>query len=408
MKKILFLLVLLAAAAAVAGAKRKDDVKAGAAKAQSALTDAAKTAKDKVKPSAEKVADDLGDLIDDSADAASDAVDDVVRRRPQQLTRSTTAPNLRARVGRCRRAGPSATGRHLIAFASIRWYTRIMSSPIIQTVPLGFQWPTIDPFLFCVHHLDAYPAGNADLGPVASLEGRSIGNDFEPVDGWRMYHGSTVPGFPVHPHRGFETITFVRQGLIDHADSLGAAARYGRGDVQWMTAGSGIQHAEMFPLLDRDGPNTAELFQIWINLPASDKMVEPHFTMLWDHDIPRHVETDAEGPHRPGHGDRRRTGRAHSAVAAAALVGRPARGRCCPLACRAGARRHLDDAGSGGRRHRASAVRLRRHRRRHPQCHRRGRRGRRNVGRSRRFTAARHAHRRRPRRTARDARPSDR
>jgi quercetin 2,3-dioxygenase len=170
-----------------------------------------------------------------------------------------------------------------------------MSSPIIQTVPLGFQWPTIDPFLFCVHHLDAYPAGNADLGPVASLDGRSIGNDFQPIDGWRMYHGSTVPGFPVHPHRGFETITFVRQGLIDHADSLGAAARYGRGDVQWMTAGSGIQHAEMFPLLDGDGPNTAELFQIWINLPAADKMVEPHFTMLWDHDIPRHVETDANG-----------------------------------------------------------------------------------------------------------------
>ncbi len=170
-----------------------------------------------------------------------------------------------------------------------------MPSPVLQTVPLGFQWPTIDPFLFCVHHLDHYPAGNADLGPVASLDGRAIGNDFEPVDGWRMYHGSTVPGFPVHPHRGFETITFVRRGLIDHSDSLGAAARYGQGDVQWMTAGSGIQHAEMFPLLDRDGPNTAELFQIWINLPAADKMVEPHFTMLWDHDIPRHVVVDGHG-----------------------------------------------------------------------------------------------------------------
>ncbi len=170
-----------------------------------------------------------------------------------------------------------------------------MASPVIQTVPLGFQWPTVDPFLFCVHHLDHYPAGNADLGPVAPLDDRPIGNDFAGIDGWRMYHGSTVPGFPVHPHRGFETITFVRQGLIDHADSMGAAARYGRGDVQWMTAGRGIQHAEMFPLLDRDGPNTAELFQIWINLPASDKMVEPHFTMLWDHDIPRHVVTDDEG-----------------------------------------------------------------------------------------------------------------
>lgn len=162
-------------------------------------------------------------------------------------------------------------------------------SAVLQTVPLGFQWATVDPFLFCVHHLDHYPAADGRLAPAASLDGRPLGNDFDPVDGWRMYHGSTVPGFPQHPHRGFETITFVRQGLVDHADSLGAAARYGRGDVQWMTAGAGIQHAEMFPLLDTDGPNTLELFQIWMNLPAADKMVEPHFSMLWDHEIPRHV-----------------------------------------------------------------------------------------------------------------------
>jgi quercetin 2,3-dioxygenase len=160
---------------------------------------------------------------------------------------------------------------------------------VLQTVPLGFQWPTIDPFLFCVHHLDRYPAGTASLGPSASLAGRQLGQDFEPLDGWRMYHGQVVPGFPAHPHRGFETITFVRQGLVDHADSLGAAARYGRGDVQWMTAGAGIVHAEMFPLLDRDGPNTLELFQIWLNLPAANKMVEPHFAMFWDDDLPRSV-----------------------------------------------------------------------------------------------------------------------
>lgn len=159
--------------------------------------------------------------------------------------------------------------------------------PVIQTVELGPQWPTVDPFLFCAHHDDAYPAGNAEMGPATSLAGRDIGMDFEGIDGWRMYHGQRVPGFPPHPHRGFETVTYVRKGIIDHSDSLGAAARFGRGDVQWLTAGAGIQHSEMFPLLDQNGPNPLELFQIWLNLPASDKFVDAYFTMFWDRDVPR-------------------------------------------------------------------------------------------------------------------------
>ena len=162
-----------------------------------------------------------------------------------------------------------------------------MSEVVLQTMPLDVQWPTLDPFLFCVHHLDYYPEANADFGPARSLAGRDIGQDFAGIDGWRMYHGQHVPGFPQHPHRGFETVTFARQGLIDHSDSLGAAARFGRGDVQWLTAGSGIVHSEMFPLLNSDGPNTAELFQIWLNLPSANKMAAPHFTMLWDANIPR-------------------------------------------------------------------------------------------------------------------------
>lgn len=157
---------------------------------------------------------------------------------------------------------------------------------VVDTVRLGTPWATADPFLFCVHHLDHYPAGTAALAPAADLRGRQLGNDFSGRDGWSMYHGLTVPGFPQHPHRGFETVTYVRQGIVDHSDSLGAAARFGRGDVQWLTAGRGINHAEMFPLLDPEGPNTLELFQIWLNLPATDKFVEPYFTMFWADQIP--------------------------------------------------------------------------------------------------------------------------
>lgn len=170
-----------------------------------------------------------------------------------------------------------------------------MDDPIREIAPLGFPWVTVDPFLFCVHHLDHYPPGNEQLGPAASLEGRRLGMDFEGIDGWRMYHGRVVPGFPAHPHRGFETVTVVRRGLIDHADSLGAAARFGPGDAQWLTAGAGIVHSEMFPLLDREGPNTFDFFQIWLNLPRADKMAPPHFSMLWRESVPRVEREDEQG-----------------------------------------------------------------------------------------------------------------
>jgi redox-sensitive bicupin YhaK (pirin superfamily) len=168
-------------------------------------------------------------------------------------------------------------------------------SAIRQTFPLGTQWPTIDPFLFVAHHLDDYPVGTVDLAPDASLDSRNIGQDFDGIDGWNMYHGSTVPGFPQHPNRGFETITYVRDGFCDHSDSLGATARFGRGDTQWMTAGKGIVHCEMFPMLNQADKNPLELFQIWLNLPAADKMVDPYFTMLWSHDTPTVVDAGPNG-----------------------------------------------------------------------------------------------------------------
>lgn len=160
-------------------------------------------------------------------------------------------------------------------------------NPIKRSFPLGFQWETQDPFLFCVHHEDQFPKGNEQMGPDAeNFKGRHMGDDFIIKDGFRMYHGKKIPGFPGHPHRGFETITVVRKGMVDHADSLGAAGRYGNGDVQWMTAGKGVQHSEMFPLLSQTEENPLELFQVWLNLPKKDKLVEPHFKMLWRESIP--------------------------------------------------------------------------------------------------------------------------
>jgi redox-sensitive bicupin YhaK (pirin superfamily) len=135
---------------------------------------------------------------------------------------------------------------------------------------------TLDPFLFAVHHVDYYPAGDSKMR--APRHGN--GADFNPSSPYRMYHGDQIPGFPHHPHRGFETLTATLAGLIDHADSMGNAGRYGEGDLQWMTAGKGVVHGEMFPLINQDKPNTLKLFQIWLNLPKASKMVEPSFVMV--------------------------------------------------------------------------------------------------------------------------------
>lgn len=166
---------------------------------------------------------------------------------------------------------------------------------VLSVEKLNFPWQTQDPFLFCAFHLDNYPKGNGQLGPSASLLGRQIGSDFSGKEGWSMYHGQTIPGFPSHPHKGFETITIAEKGLVDHSDSLGAAGRFGNGDVQWMTAGGGVQHSEMFPLLNEHDVNPLLLFQIWLNLPRASKNVPAHFAMLWNEDIPRELVFDTNG-----------------------------------------------------------------------------------------------------------------
>lgn len=164
----------------------------------------------------------------------------------------------------------------------------------ITELPESGPWPTNDPFLFCVHHNDNYPVAKKDLSPDASLNRRTIGNDFSNKDGWSMYHGQKIPGFPRHPHRGFETLTVVSRGIIDHADSLGASARYGDGDAQWLTAGDGINHSEMFPLFNQGENNKLDFFQIWLNLPSYNKRVEPNFEMYWKDEIPK-ISSNSNG-----------------------------------------------------------------------------------------------------------------
>ncbi len=171
-----------------------------------------------------------------------------------------------------------------------------MSDKVLKVETMGFPWKTKDPFLFCAHHRDEYPKGNDKMGvEFDQLKGRSVGNDFVVRDGYRMYHGTSIPGFPHHPHRGFETITINKEGFVDHSDSLGAAGRFGEGDVQWMTAGRGVQHSEMFPLIHDDKPNPLEIFQVWLNLPKRSKFVRPHFKMIWKESIPEIIESDEKG-----------------------------------------------------------------------------------------------------------------
>lgn len=166
---------------------------------------------------------------------------------------------------------------------------------IIGLQKLGMQWTTESPFILTVYHKDMYPPGNEEQGVDEKyLEGREIGNDYDLKDGFRMYHGKTIPGFPVHPHKGFETVTIVLQGVVDYFDSKGAFGRYGGGDVQWLTTGKGYQHSEMFPLVHQDEPNPLELIQIWLNLDRKGKKAEPEYRMFWRENIPTY-ENEVNG-----------------------------------------------------------------------------------------------------------------
>src|SRR5258708_13343946 len=121
--------------------------------------------------------------------------------------------------------------------------------------------------------------------------------EFDPfllLDDFRNEHEADyIAGFPWHPHRGIETITYVLAGTVEHGDSIGNRGAIAAGDIQWMTAGRGIIHQEM-PKGDPQGRMHG--FQLWANLPAALKMTAPRYQEIKATDIPHCVQFDAPRP----------------------------------------------------------------------------------------------------------------
>jgi len=175
-------------------------------------------------------------------------------------------------------------------------FGRKKTGPVIKTQYLKLHWDTEDPFVFASHHTDDYPKGNAQQAPpLREISGRNLGRDYKKEFGFRMYHGKVVPGFPMHAHWGYETITVPEIGFVDHFDSMGNQGRYGFGDVQWVSAGSMYLHDEMYPLAYDDRPNPNNITQIMLNLPLKDKGSQPEVRMMWSEDIPVIKYNDEEG-----------------------------------------------------------------------------------------------------------------
>ncbi len=156
-----------------------------------------------------------------------------------------------------------------------------------KTIGLGMRWDTEDPFVFVSHHEDDYPAGNRQQAPpLKEIAGRNLGRDYDKRMGFRMYHGKVVPGFPMHAHWGYETLTLPEIGYVDHFDTEWIQGRFGFGDVQWTSASSKYEHCEMYPLADQENRNPNDITQIMINLPLEMKNQGNSVRTVWKEDIP--------------------------------------------------------------------------------------------------------------------------
>jgi len=158
---------------------------------------------------------------------------------------------------------------------------------VSKTALLNIHWSVEDPFTFVSHHLDTYPKGNAQMAPPLELiRGRNLGRDYQQRFGFRMYHGRVVPGFPMHAHWGYETITIAEKGFVDHFDTEMNHGRFGDGDMQWTLASSKYEHNEMYPLLDQENDNPVQITQIVVNIPLERKNQGNSVRNVWSEDIP--------------------------------------------------------------------------------------------------------------------------
>ena len=159
--------------------------------------------------------------------------------------------------------------------------------PVVKTTRFDMHWDTEDPFIFVSHHEDDYPHGNRQMAPpLQEISGRDLGRDYEKRFGFRMYNGKVVPGFPMHAHWGYETVTLAQLGFVDHFDSEKREGRFGNGDIQWVSASSKYMHDEMYPLVDQDGRNPNDITQIMINLPLASKNRGNQVSTVWSGDVP--------------------------------------------------------------------------------------------------------------------------
>lgn len=135
----------------------------------------------------------------------------------------------------------------------------------------------------------AVPASDGDGVKIQRIGGQELQRVLDPflmIDIFNTDKASDyIGGFPEHPHRGFETITYMKTGRMRHRDHMGNEGVIGTGDVQWMTAGSGVLHSEM----PEQEEGLMQGFQLWLNLPAAEKMVPAAYEDIKADDIPKHV-----------------------------------------------------------------------------------------------------------------------